>query len=236
MNFVLDLILVAICFFTVFFAAKRGFIRSIMGFASKIIALIVAYTFTPALSEFIKTRFLIGPLSDSIGSYLRTFVVRDGVYDFTALADKVPDLLQRYVISGDELSAKIGSMEQTGEEALRSVSEHIAGKGSGMIATAIAFIGLFIVTCFVLWIVTRVADAVFKLPVLNAANKVLGVAFGVLSAVLLTLVYSAEVSMLVGALGAVAPKVFGEDVLDKTILVKFFANKDLLEISKNLIS
>ena len=234
MNFVLDLILVAICFFTIFFAAKRGFFRSLMGFASKIIALVVAYTFTPALAEAIKTRFLIGPLSDSIATTLRSYVGES--YDFSNLSEKIPDILERYLISGEDLSASIDSMQKSGEEALRSVSEQIADKVSGMIATAIAFIGLFIVTCLVLWIVTKIADTVFKLPVLKTANTVLGVAFGICSAVLLTLVYCAVVSMLVGALGSVAPKFFGEDVLNKTLIVKYFANKDLLEISKNLIS
>ena len=236
MNFVLDLVLLGICFLVIFFSAKRGFVRSIMGFASKIIALVVAYTFTPAVSEFIKTRFLMSPLSSSISSAIKSYVAVGEGYDFSSISERIPDVLERYLISGEDIAAKVDAAGKTGEEALRYVSEQIADKVCGMIATAIAFVGLFVVTCFALWLVTVIVDAIFKLPVLRTANTVLGVVFGVFSAALIALVYCAAVSMLVGALGAVAPKYFGADVLERTIIVKYLANKDILDITKNLIS
>lgn len=236
MNFVLDLILVVICFLTVFIAAKKGFIRSVMGFVSKIVALIAAYTFTPTVAAYIKGRFLLAPLSDSIGASVKSAVTVDGGYDFSALSEKIPSILERYLISGEELTEKLETMQKTGDEALRFVSDVIADKVAGMIATAIAFIGIFVLVCVLLWVVTIIADAVFKLPVLRTANTVLGVLFGVLSAFIITLVYCSAVSLLVGALGSVAPKFFGQDVIDRTFIVKLFANADLIDIAHKFFS
>jgi uncharacterized membrane protein required for colicin V production len=236
MNFVIDLLLVAICFFIIFYSAKRGFVRSVMGFGSKIAALVVAYTFTPTVSAYIKARYLLGPLSESIASSIKSSVTTPAGYDFTNLAEKVPNVIERYLVSSEDLEAKIEAMQKTGDEALRYVSESIADKVSGMIATALAFIGLFVLTCAALWIVTRIVDAVFKLPVLRTANTVLGVAFGVCSAVLITVVYCSVIPVVISALGAVAPKYFGEDVIEKTMIVRFFANRDLLNFAQNIIS
>ena len=236
MYFILDLILVAICFFTIFFATKRGFVRSVMGFVSKIVALVVAYTFTPALAALIRSRIVIGPLSDSISSYLKSRLAAGDGYDFSRLSENASSILERYLVSGEDITEKVKAMEQTGEEALRYVSEQIAGKVAVMISTAVAFLILFFVTCFILWLVTVAVDSIFSLPVLRTANTALGAVFGVCSAVLIAIVYCAGVTLLVGALGSVEPNHFGDDVIDKTLIVKFIANTDLIDLTQNLIS
>ena len=239
MNFLLDIILLGICALIIVISAKRGFFRSMMGLVSKIVALIVAYTFTPALSNFLKENFIMRPVVDSISATIRSHLITDGVYDSSKLADlpqSISELLSRYNVDPADLKETIDGLNTTGEDAIETISRSIASPVVSVISTAAAFLLIFVLTSVVLWIATMIINSIFKLPVLHTANTVLGIVFGVVTAILIMFVYSAVVSSLVTSLGSISTKFFGEDVVEHTILVKFFSKHDLLGIVKNIVS
>lgn len=240
MSFLLDVVLIVVCVAIIVIATKRGFVRSLMSFVSKIVALIAAYTFTPVAASFLKTRFILEPVTNSIATTLRQYVVSGGEYDFAAISDKIPQpvmaLLERYNVTSDVIRDGLSAAQTDGEVALRSLSEKIADPVVTVISTAASFLAIFLIACLVLWIVTLIVNALFKLPVLRTANTLLGFILGVCTAALIVFVYSSVISSLVTSLGSIAPKWFGADVIDKTLIVKFFANHDLLSIVQNIIS
>lgn len=240
MSFFLDALLIVICLAIIIVSTKRGFVRSLLGLVSKIVALIAAYTFTPALASFLKTRYILDSLVGNIQTTLRQYVFVNGEYNFSALTENIPDgvsnLLSRYGVTSEKLSESISSAQSGGEEALRSVSRAIADPVASMISTAAAFILIFFAACLVLWIVTAVINAAFKLPVLNTANTVMGFVFGVCSAVIVMFAYSTLVSVLVSSLGAISQDRFGAHVIESTLLVKFFSQPGLISIVQNIIS
>ena len=95
---------------------------------------------------------------------------------------------------------------------------------------------IFIIAFVVLKVVTCVVDGAFKLPVLKTANTLLGFVFGLILAVLFIMIYSELCAALVSALGPISPKLFGQDVVDKTLLVKFFSEHSVLNLVNKLIS
>lgn len=240
MSFLLDVILIALCLAIVILATKRGFVRSLLGLVSKIVAIIVAYTFTPALSNFIKTKYILDSLVGNIQTTLRQYVFVNGEYDFSGLTENIPEgvsnLLSRYNVTPEKLSESIGSAQSGGEEALKSVSRAIADPVASMISTAIAFIVIFFAACLVLWIVTSVINLAFKLPVLSTANTVMGFVFGVCSAALVAVAYSTVVALLVSSLGAVSQDRFGAHVIESTLLVRLFSQPGLISVVQNIIS
>lgn len=240
MSFLLDVVLIGICIAIVVVSAKRGFVRSLLGLVSKIVALIVAYTFTPALAEFLKTEYFMDSVVSKIQTTLRPYVFINGEYDFSGLSENLPktvsDLLERYNVTPEAVLESVAPSQSQGEAALESVSRAIADPVVTMISTALAFLLIFFVTCFVLWIVTAIINSAFKLPVLRTANTVMGFVFGVCSAVLVIVAYSSVMSALVSSLGAISPKWFGEDVIERTLLVRFFSSSDFLDVVQNIIS
>lgn len=240
MSFLLDVILIAICLAIIILATKRGFVRSLMGLVSKVVALIVAYTFTPALANFLKTKYILDSLVGNIQTTLRQYVFANGEYDFSALTDNIPEgvsnLLTRYNVTPEKLSESIGSAQSGGEAALENVSRAIADPVASMISTAVAFILIFFAACLVLWVVTTVINLAFKLPVLNTANTVMGFVFGVCSALLVMFAYSSVVSVLVTSLGAISQDRFGAQVIESTLLVRLFSHPGLISVVQNIIS
>ncbi len=240
MSFLLDVVLIVICLAIIILATKRGFVRSLMGFVSKIVALIVAYTFTPALADFLKTKYILGPLVSNIQTTLRQYVLINGEYDFSRLTENIPDgvssLLARYNVTPETLTETVSSAQASGETALENVSRAVADPVASMISTALSFILIFAAACIVLGIITAVINCAFKLPVLRTANTVLGFALGVCSAVLVMFAYSSVVSVLVTSLGAISQDRFGAQVIESTLLVKLFSHPGLISVVQNIIS
>lgn len=241
MSFILDAILIVMCIVCVAVGTKRGFVKTVMSLLSSVISAIAAYTFTPYFANFIKEKFLMESVSGGIADTIRSLVpASDGSYDLSSLFSDMPQtlssIIERYHGNAESLEALVNSMTETGDEAVRTLSKAIAEPIVNMISTVCAFVVIFIIAFVVLKVVTCVVDGAFKLPVLKTANTLLGFVFGLILAVLFIMIYSELCATLVSALGSISPKLFGQDVVDKTLLVKFFSEHSVLNLVNKLIS
>ena len=66
MGFVLDIILLAIGIGCIIYGWKCGFFKAFVSLVSGVCALLVAYTFTPSLAQFIKEKIVIDKVAGSI--------------------------------------------------------------------------------------------------------------------------------------------------------------------------
>lgn len=240
-SFFIDLLLIAICIFTVILGTKRGFVKTLLSFLSTIVALVCSYTFTPIFATFLKEKFFLAPIADSIADTIRSIIpTTNGSYNFELLFDDMPQtlsaILERYNVDPDSLREATSAMPEQGEEAVSVLSEMIALPIVDMITTVVAFVTIFVVLVVVLTIISVVLNSVFKLPVLKSANTFLGFILGLATAIVILFVYSSLVSTLVISLGSISPKWFGSDVIDQTLIVKFFSEHDFLSIVNNLLS
>lgn len=241
MSFILDAILIVMCIVCVAVGTKRGFVKTVMSVLSSLISAIAAYTFTPYFANFIKEKFLMEPVSGGIADTIRSLVpAADGNYDLSSLFSDMPQtlssIIERYHGNSDSLEALVKSMTETGDEAVRTLSRAIAEPIVNMISTVCAFIVIFVTALVILKVVTCVVDGVFKLPVLKTANTLLGFVFGLILAVFIIMIYSELCAALVSALGPISPKLFGQNVVDKTLLVKFFSEHSVLNLVNKLMS
>ena len=69
---------------------------------------------------------------------------------------------------------------------------------------------------------------VARLPVLKGANKILGFAFGLLSAAFITVLLCKFLPFAISALEPFNPAWFNDGVIDNTVIVKRLAVVDLL--------
>ncbi len=240
MSFLFDGILIFIIATVIIVQTRRGFIKSIMHLGSLIASLFVAYAFTPALAAWLNTKVFLGKISAGIAETLKSLTVNaDGRFDLDKLVSDEPgaftQILERYGIEMDSIKGQLDGVVDQAESAVNDLANTIAADVSYAISSVLAFIGIFAVAMIALSLITALLDVIFRLPVLKTANTLLGAILGVICAVLFANLFSIISVELIGALESVDPTMFNQDVVDKSILLKFFANNSLLDIVYNVI-
>ena len=72
MTLAIDAILIFAAVLCIWAGARKGFVRSVMGLFSSLIAAVAAYAYTPVLSAFIRERYLTDRITDGIDETLRS--------------------------------------------------------------------------------------------------------------------------------------------------------------------
>lgn len=238
----IDAVILLICVIIIIRGVRAGFIKSVMGLLKGVVSFIAAYAFTPYLGAFIKDRFVLPSLSGNIADTIRS-VVRDAegadavskiLSGANEAVNNVGSILERYGVTAKE-AADAASTAPTKEAAVKTAADTIAGPVAGTISNCIAFILIFIAVFLVLVLLTHILDSIFHLPVLNTANKVLGLIFGLLEAALFAYVLSNIAGFAVRALESVAPDIFGQKVIDGSYIMRFFIKLDLLKLISGVI-
>ncbi|MBQ6261970.1 MAG: CvpA family protein [Clostridia bacterium] len=237
-----DAFILIICAVIVIRSVRIGFIKSVMGLLKGVVSFIAAYAFTPILGGFIKDKFILPSLSGNIADTIRS-VVRDadgvsGVSQIISGANdavsNVGSILERYGVTAKEVS-DAASAAPTKEAAVKTAADTIADPVAGTISNCIAFILIFVVVFLALVILTHVLDSIFHLPVLKTANKVFGLIFGILEALIFAYVLSNVAGFALVALESVDPNVFGQKVIDGSFVMRFFIKIDLLKLISGVL-
>ena len=91
-------------------------------------------------------------------------------------------------------------------------------------AGAIAYVVIFVLAYIGAIIAVSLMDRLFKLPVLNFANKALGIALGVVSAYVILSVASAVLTLLLGFFSEPLLSQSAEAFCESTYVYRFFCN------------
>lgn len=237
MSLAIDVLLILICILIIGVSTKRGFFRTLMALVSKVVAIICAFTFTPRLAELIKTRYLLDPVANSIADTLKSLAhVENGKYDIAKLFSDMPQtlssILSRYNVDQTTVNSMVSDAQGKGEEAITAISKTISGPIVDIISKTLAFIGIYLLVVLALALLTTAINAFFELPVLSQANTLGGFALGVVMAAIVMIIYAAVATRLLPALSSISPQMFGEDVLEKTILVRYISELDVVGLIK----
>lgn len=240
MSLVFDGLILIVCIIIVVVETRRGFVKSVMHLCSHIAALFVAYAFTPKLSAFLSEHFFLEKVSSGIRDTLKSLTANgEGGYDLSRLFDDVPEpftqILERYHVSLDSLSDRLEGITGAAEDAVNDLADNIAGGVSGVLSSVCAFLLLFVASLLVLKLVTFILDALFRLPILSTANTALGFIFGVVIALVAAFVLSLLSVKFIGAMSSISPDLFSQDVIDKSIILKFFAKYNILGVIAGVI-
>ncbi len=234
MTLAIDAILIFTAVFCVWAGARKGFVRSVMGFISTVVSAIAAYAFTPALSAWVEERFLRERITDRVHEFLRAITPpSDGNELFnldkliTDFPDRFRDTLANYHIDVSVVKDLMTGIDRAGEESVRSLSERIAAPTSSAIASAVSFAVIFLGAFLVMTLITALLDLIFRLPVLNGANMFFGFLVGVAEAAVFVSVLALVLSVLVRALGAFDPTLFGDEAVNNTILCSFLEKHNI---------
>jgi uncharacterized membrane protein required for colicin V production len=222
-SLVLDVILLIIAAMCLIGGYKKGFIRSVMNLVTAVVSFLAAYALTPRVAAYINEKFLMNMISGDIKDTLDSLTSVTGgdlVKLFSDMPEALSNMLSRY--NSDVTAA-------TAADTSEGLARTIASPAVETISTAIAFLVIFIAAVIVMKLITLILDSVFKLPLLNGANKALGLVFGAATALVVIWCVSVFGGSLISALGSVAPEYFGDDVIDNSVVLQFFHKLNIID-------
>lgn len=216
-EYVFGLFLILVLVISALIGLKRGFVRSVAGLAEYIVAFFVANRFyTFAADIVVRIPFL---------SKLKTDVdmpeLESGKGFFEKLKAIIEHLIDTALSSGDAEA-----------EANAIINNYIAD----VVSKAIAFVVLFLVSLLVLKLIVYLIDKFCDLPVLKAANKTLGVLFGLFCGMFVTwFLANLFVNTLLPIFIDKWPDVFNVE-MGEHFLVKFFMRFSPIALMMYLIN
>lgn len=230
MSLLLDLILLLIAGVTIFLAAKRGFVKTLLSTASTLVALVIVFLFTSPLTDLLESTALPDAVRTNTASVIDSLVEQQGAEDSQSLAldreSELYTLLEGIGIDSESLSNWVTEHETMVKEEFRDelvafVADSVTPMLLSAISVAILFFGSYIALKLLSFLLTGVVE---KIPFVRGANHMLGVVLGVVLALIRILIFCTVVRVLLntsllsglGALAGIDP--------DKTLLFRLFGN------------
>lgn len=232
MSAILDIIIILIVGLSIFFAAKNGFIKTLISFSSIIVAIIVVALFTSKLEAKLLDSSAAKAVRNSVNERLAAIVSsKADDYDPNEVKEesKFDELLEIVGIDSKEFNETWESWKSLKTDDLRDkLVNYVAEPLMKGIAILISFIILFFGTIIALKLVSFILDKIFALPVLKTANSLLGCLLGVVLAWIRTSAFVYIVNLLLPYLQAKNISLISKIDPAKTIVFKWFAEVDII--------
>lgn len=186
MNYILDIIVVAIVLLFLFIGIKRGFVKMVLDLAGVIIALAVTYMLVNPVSEFVCNTFVAPPMAESVVKAITAGNENTDISSAIAASpDFVENILKPFNIDLNELKViteknKDASVAEKnmliGKEIVRPAAKSASYTGT--------FIVLFIVCLVAVGIISKLAKLINKIPLIGSFNKGGGAIIGLVSGII----------------------------------------------------
>ena len=184
-SYVIDVFYVLAAVSVVVLFTAKGFVASVSRFGRYIAAAITTYTFGPRLSDFLYERWFFPwisrPVADRIANFLNKTV---GAVDMDGLVDALPIIVRKFA-NADALKEKYGAAVNNIDSFSSEVARTVSAPPAGLFSNLLAYVAIFLVSLLVFGLLFLLLGKLFEaVPALNAVNRVLGFALGLLSAFL----------------------------------------------------
>ena len=234
MSAILDILIIVIIALSIFFAAKRGFIRTLLGGTSFLIAVAVALAFINPVRDYLGNSSVADKARASLSDTLAGFVSSDSEsYDPKLLEDNSAfmNMISVFGIDTEEIREKWQEWRTENTEKLRvDLEEYVSKPVVHAVATVVAFLVLFLGSLLILQLALFLLDRFFRLPVLRQANTFLGVLLGVILAAVRVYLFVALVNLLLPYGIQLGWTFFSKLDAGSTILFSWFCEHNLFTV------
>ena len=208
MAYVLDLILVGLFALMVFMGIKRGFIKTIAGVVTFILALVLSAVLAAPTASLVYDAFIEPKVISAFGEEVKGDLTAAQVDE--ALAE-MPAFITDRLGNGEEV---LEQADDASESMAQSISDQVIAPTAKKILEPICSLLLFIVLRIIIGLILRALDLLAKIPGLKQLNKALGIVAGVVQGILWMFVAVAVMDVL-AAMGLFVT----EEMLNSSILV-----------------
>ncbi len=217
MNFVIDILLLAVIIFSVVLGIRKGFFRSAADCLKVVAAAILASLVANPISGWMFDVFVRDGLSSRISESTQGLENTEAV---TAYFDTLPEFLQSFLVSRGITASSVASSLDSTSTAIHDSIMNVLAPVFISIISFFVFILLFIIFLILLSIVVRLISGVVSLPILSQIDSILGGVFGILFAVVLVWIILGALNF-VADLGGSDISVWLDDSLNKSYIGSF---------------
>ena len=179
-NFIVDAVIVLIVIIGIIIGVKRGFVETVAKPVRIVAGLGVAFSLCQPVGEKYIKPLIKNPLVEKLTSFVEE---KCGELTTDTTASDLPFVLR--------MLARIFNVdvETVAEEATNSIVaaivDALADPFVNIIGSILAFIALFIVTSIACWLIFKIIGLIFSIGPLGALNKVFGLVFGAIFALII---------------------------------------------------
>ena len=226
MGIILDIILLIIAAVCVIYGAKKGFFKSVMSLVTSVLALLLAYTFTPPLSNTLYNNVVLSKVGGGIAKTFASIAKSGESYDLSLLLES-----SQFIDTANQCGADMTAVEAeialggSGMDAVERVAYTVAHPISLAVSQITAFLRVAV------WIL----GLLFKLPVLRELDKTLGLVFGIVTALLSVTVFAHLTESLVSILSTLYPGTFSYDVIESSLILELIAKYNVLSFLNSVL-
>lgn len=228
MNYIFDVVLIAIITASVIISKKRGFIKSSYTVLSLIISAILIVTLQQPFTDYLSKSALGQTVRERVEEQVLG-VSEDEIAEIEDTEDaetavKVGEMMGLPVFMMEFLDEKLekqaAAVETMKNDALTVLTDTV----TEVILKIASIILLFLIVRLAVFLILRLLDLIFKFPILSSVNSFLGILIGALNGLLIVYIICALLTLLAPteALSSIG------GIVDSTILVKFFYHNNLL--------
>lgn len=222
------LIILGITILSVYDGYQKGFIKIALSFVALFATLVIVVLITPTVTDFLKEHT---PIFEKIQESTTEFLEKQDGFnkdknDKSLIeAVPVPNAIKDYLKENN-------TTEKYAELNVGSTKEFITERVATLIFNAIIFLILFIAVYIAVKVAINVLDVVSRLPILNEANKLAGVAIGLAQGVLIVWIFFVVITI---AGNTDFAKMMFEQIEDNAILTFIYDNNYLMKLLMSLI-
>ena len=229
MNIAIDVILLAIIVGCFLYGWRKGFVKTVLGLTSFLLAGIGASFLYGYPAEYVHNNILLPRLT----AIIEESVLAGGPgMTLTELFNKKPDFFVDILNRYSDIS-EVERFYNSGEAVtVTDICEFMATPISRGVSNAVCFVLLFILLFAALAVLAFVLDKICKLPVLRSTNTFLGMVLGSVMGLLYAWLAASVIAGILPGLCAAYPDVFDSAAMENTVLLWFLYNFNPLTLIK----
>ncbi len=216
---IIDIIIIALIALGVFFGYKKGLVGILIGVASLILSIILAFVLQGPVSEYLYST----PVGTSIESKVTEFVNDTLSSENNENVDSEDNTKKE-----NDFFSKVIQDATNSEDTVKEASKNI----TMFILKGITFIGIFILVRIICYILQMILNVVFDLPILHSVNKFGGMAINLVATLLKLWILLAAIQLI----SSVVAIDFIINLINQSYLTKLlYENNILLNILQTTI-
>ena len=235
-SLVFDIVIAAICLIIITRNAARGFIKSFVLLMKSVLAIFLAYLLNAPLARGLSNWFFQDLSRGWVNNLMISTEKEGGGYALFEIFDGIPEWFTKVTVSqgiDQEMVDYYFVQENLAtKEVVDELTAPLGDELSMLISKVVAFIALFIVLEIILFALGAFLNRLGKLPILKTVNIILGALVGVIISAIVAWLISMAISYVFGFGSNYYPDIFNNEIIEKTIIVEFFSQHNLLDLFK----
>ena len=227
MRYFLDISLAVILIGTIVSGWQKGFVRSVLGVAKTLVAILASYLFGPSASAWVSTHLITGRVTDFIYDRLLAALETGAeIFDLTTLLENLPSWLNYFFektgVDPSTLVGDLSNLTEADSVTLQDLAGSLATPISRMISDMIGYTAVFLIAMLLFAIAAYILSKIAELPVIRQVDRTMGLLLGILCAFIYASVYTLLVYALMTLVEGYYESVAFHAAFEQTWLFKTF--------------